>query len=403
MRNRPIVAPGLAAAVLVAAVPGHGQSAAGGIVLIPPAQPTARDTIDGLLKFKLGNLSRIDPAKPLESDNAAQTLSMFGREDLIAATSGDYSDTACKPVTPVRDPVSEIVRRARSTSIVIISESHERSDHRGVTTEVARRLRPLGYGTLAMETLTHNAPGVKADFNPPFVRAPGLPYLSDDDGFYLSEAGFGRLGRAAKSLGYRLVPYEMIFTGPPAAGLTRAQQIATREEAQAATLAAYVKAHPREKLLVHVGYSHVGEVATKAGDRWMAARLKAKTGIDPLTISQTICHGSADGLRLSQLPAAQPVGLADLLVDHPAARFVRGRPQWRVAAGDRPAAIPAALMPTTGWRVIEARPAGEPDASVPMDRVAVRSGDAVALMLPPGRYRLRAIDVAYAPPPRTAP
>ena len=47
-----------------------------------------------------------------------------------------------------------------------------------------------------------------------------------------------------------------------------------------------------------------------------------------------------------------------------------------------------------GWRVIEARPLGEPVASVPMDRVAIRPGEDIALMLPPGRYRLRVIDVA---------
>ncbi len=42
---------------------------------------------------------------------------------------------------------------------------------------------------------------------------------------------------------------------------------------------------------------------------------------------------------------------------------------------------------------IEARPVGEPVASVPLDRTAIRAGYDVALMLPPGRYRLRVVDI----------
>ena len=44
--------------------------------------------------------------------------------------------------------------------------------------------------------------------------------------------------------------------------------------------------------------------------------------------------------------------------------------------------------------MIEARPVGEPAASVPLDRVAIHAGEDMALMLPPGRYALRAVDVA---------
>lgn len=81
------------------------------------------------------------------------------------------------------------------------------------------------------------------------------------------------------------------------------------------------------------------------------------------------------------------------MIDHPDARFIKGRPEWRVRAGDLPVTIPRELRPNTGWRVIEARPVGEPTASIPIDRVAIRPGEDVALMLPPGRYSLRAIDV----------
>ncbi|RYF01136.1 MAG: hypothetical protein EOO77_33315, partial [Oxalobacteraceae bacterium] len=219
-----------------------------------------------------------------------------------------------------------------------------------------------------------------------------LPYLEEDDGYYTGESAFGRLGRTAKRLGYGLVPYEAPHNGNDAK-MTRAESIARREEAQANALAAWIGAHPGAKLLVHVGYHHALEVPTAEGDHWMAMRVKAKTGIDPLTITQTTCKGGGSVPRLSVLPTDEPVGAFDIVVDHPIARFVRGRPVWRTAAGDEPVTIPANLRPTKGWRVIEARPEGEPQTAVPMDRVAIRPGEDVALMLPPGRYRVRFVDV----------
>ena len=49
----------------------------------------------------------------------------------------------------------------------------------------------------------------------------------------------------------------------------------------------------------------------------------------------------------------------------------------------------------SGWRIIEARPFDETVSSVPLDRVAIRPTDDVALMLPPGRYQLRLIDLPW--------
>ncbi|HXH16097.1 MAG TPA: hypothetical protein VNJ10_08185 [Sphingomonas sp.] len=357
--------------------------------------PVERVTAASLPKLSssLTRLAAIDPAHPLGDGSTGQTLSLFGREDLIAASSRDYKASGCAPSKAASDVLTEIERRARKTSIVIINESHERSDHRGFTTKVATRLRPLGYEQLALETLSPSMPGTPAKYLPSFVRQPALPYFEDGDGHYLSEAGYGRLGRRAKTLGFHLLAYEFIDEHP-AADATMEQRIATREEGQARNLAAFVHDHPGAKLLIHVGYSHATEVPRADGTRWMAVRLKEKTGIDPLTISQTTCRGGGGDVRLSTLPADEPPGTFDVVVDHPTARFIRGRPLWRQRAGDLPTSIPRGLYPASGWRVVEARPVGEPATSVPMDRVAIRAGEDVALMLPPGRYRLRIIDFA---------
>ncbi len=347
--------------------------------------------------YKLRSLAEIDPARPLADEMVGQTLSMFGREDLIAATSSDYKPIACPPIAGGGDVIETIVQRARQTSVVIVNESHERSEHRGFAARVARALRPLGYDTLAMETLNNPDPTVPNQFLPPYRKRPDQPFFEDEDGYYLSEAGFGRLGREAKTLGYRLIPYEERHQ-PGDDKASWDVRIARRETAQARQLADYIAGHPGAKLLVHVGYSHASEVPLANGQKWMATRLKALTGIDPLTVSQTTCQGGGTKDRLAQLPADEPAGLFDLVVDHPTARFMRGRPVWRVAAGDRVVSIPKALRPIKGWRVIEARPAGETEASVPMDRVAIRPGEDIALLLPPGRYQLKVVDVPAATP-----
>ncbi|MET0307174.1 MAG: hypothetical protein ABW023_00575 [Sphingomonas sp.] len=371
------------------------QSTPSGVQLVAPFQKAPVPDPSSTLGYKFADLASIDPGNPLAEEIANQTLSLFGREDLIAGSSADYASNRCEALANSGDVFSEIESRALKTSIVIINESHQRSEHRAFTAEVAKRLRPLGYDTLAVETLSNPLPGTEDQYLPTFLKQPSLPYLVDEDGFYLSEAGFGRLGRSAKALGYRLVPYEH-NDGGRSRTLPPAQQIAVREEGQADNLAAFLKSHPTAKVLVHVGYSHAGEVAQRNGAKWMAARLKQKTGIDPLTLSQTTCRGGSDKLHLASLPASEPEGMFDLIVDHPEARFERHRPKWRKLSGDQVVSIPKALRPASGWRVIEARPVGEPNASVPMDRVAIRPGEDVALMLPPGRYSLRIIDVAAA-------
>lgn len=365
------------------------------VQLVGPFEHAFAPDATSTLGYKFANLAKIDPENPLADKSADQTLSLFGREDLIASRSGDYTSNNCAPLSKASEVFTEIENRARATSIVIINESHERSEHRGFTVEVARRLRSLGYDSLAIETLSSPTPDTSARNLPMFIQMPDLRYFVDNDGYYLSEAGFGRLGRLAKSLGYRLLPYEPVFDGTTRA-MTRNEQIARREEGQAGNLAAFMQKYPAAKLLIHVGYSHAAEVARADGSTWMAARLKAKTGIDPLTISQTTCRGAGDRPRLSALPAGEPAGTFDLVVDHPEARFERHRPEWRKLIGDKPVRIPRSLRPVSGWRVIEARPLGEPATSVPMDRVAIRPGEDIALMLPPGRYRLRFVDVPTA-------
>jgi hypothetical protein len=285
------------------------------------------------LAYKLDGLAKIDPNQPVTSEVDTQTLSLFGREDMIARFSQDYQPNGCAPLSPSQSALDEIGRRAQQTSIVIINESHERSRDRGFTTEMIRLLRPLGYNVLALEALSHPPADEPEQYLPPIVKHPERPYFEDGDGVYVSEAAYGRLGREAKALGFQFLPYEDNTSKDRTKTVSRDQQIDLREEAQASNLASFIKNNPRAKLLIHVGYSHASEVERADGKKWMAVRLKEKTGIDPLTISQTTCRGGSASLRLSMLPPSEPPGAFDLIIDHPAEQFTRGRPNWRIEAG----------------------------------------------------------------------
>ncbi len=385
----------LAAGLLVsgcATIARDGPNASSDVTFVGLVEFAETPEPTSIYGYKFGSLAKIDPLDLPTDGSANQTLSLFGREDLIADISGDYTSTSCAPLNRSIDLWLLIEEQARQTSVVIVNESHERSEHRGFTAELARRLRSLGYDTLALEALSNPPSDIPTEVQPPFLKQSTLPYFDDADGHYLSEAGFGRLGRLAKQLGYQLLAYEAL-NDPETYALPRSEQIARREEEQARNITAFLEENPRAKLIVHVGYSHAGEVPMPDGTKWMAARLKDMSGIDPLTISQTTCRGGSDTIQAAMLPVSEPRGRFDLIVDHPTAHFHAHRPEWRKRAGDELVPIAEALLPKEGWRVIEARPVGEPDTSVPMDRVAIRPGEPVALALPPGRYTLRAIDV----------
>ena len=326
----------------------------------------------------------------------AQSWSMLGREDLGAASmSNEYAAVECEPVEGGPSGwdavVDAIAARAEGHRVVIINESHAVTRHRQTARRLLSRLRAKGFTHLAVETLTNVSEGAA-----PVDEHAGQAWPHQDDGFYSREPVFGRLIRDAKALGYRLVPYEQVLDpAAPAVGGPR-ERIASREAAQASHLAAVLRTmSPDERLLVYVGYSHAKEIAEidNAGQatEWMAARLKALTGIDPLTVAQTVCRHDGVDAFLAMPPAGLQAGLFDMIVSYPVETFVDNRPQWRRQEGDIAIAIPASLRPTDTPVVVEAFKWGEPIDAVPVDRVYVAPRENIPLLLPPGRYHLRAV------------
>ncbi|HEX8261674.1 MAG TPA: hypothetical protein VF547_02250, partial [Allosphingosinicella sp.] len=174
-----------------------------------------------------------------------------------------------------------------------------------------------------------------------------------------------------------------------------------------------------ERLFVYVGYSHAAEAAMASPGgpvEWMATRLKRLTGIDPLTIDQTVIDetsarrrayrdlvaprlGGRPGILFSSgrpLVEGEYAGVVDLQVVHPPLRLVHGRPEWMRRIGRRPVDIPRRLLPERGKRLVQAFAAGEPDDATPLDQIIVEAGQrAPPLLLPRGRFRWAVQD----PPP----
>lgn len=320
---------------------------------------------------------------------AEQQWSMLGREDRGAATGdSEYRARSCKPLASKgANWLGEIVAQAADRRVVIVNESHTVTRHRDTIGQIIAALRPLGYSVYAAETFGNYGEPTNIETNAELA----WPHLTD--GTYTNEAAFGRLIRKAKALGYPMAAYEQRREqdAEPGAGLEA--DIKARETAQAENLAAILATMgPDEKLIVHVGYAHASEVPLPPGGRlWMAARLQRLTGIDPLTISQTLCSSDGGEPFLARLPDSEPKGLVDLVLSQPVARFERSRPAWRRTSGDLEVELPEVFRAAGVPLVIEAFRTDEPFDAGPMDRVYVEPGEDIPLLLPPGDYKVRAV------------
>jgi len=299
-----------------------------------------------------------------------------------------------------RDAIGEIVRRARTTSIVILNEAHGSPRDRAFGLEVARALRPLGYSVLAVEAIRTYPVASTPLSGVEQLKADGFARMGT--GVYTRDPVFAGFLRQALALGYEPIAYDATTAQMTSGG----GGVTGREQAQADNLiAAIFAARPTAKVFVYVGVSHVAE-APLDGTEWMAARLKRLTGIDPLTIDQAtltdVSARSAYDLAAGRIgdrsaiffTQRKPLVLGryaravDLQVVHPRRSYRFGRPAWLATLGGRPVPIPKDLIPAAGRRLVQVFAANAPADAVPLDQVLVKDGGAVPmLMVPPGPLR----------------
>ncbi len=302
----------------------------------------------------------------------AQYLAMLGREDMFEQPTLEICAPLQREGANV-DPVEEIARLAIGRRVVIINEAHERPQHRVFIADLASRLHRDGFTIYAAETFL---PDVRA------VR----PWPSISDGTYSREPTFGGLLRRMRGLDYRFVDYEDFSPSPPSEDGDWRASIARRESIQAANLQRILEESPDARLFVHVGHTHVLEQPDSQGNVWMAQRLREATGVDPLTIDQTRYTSGADDFTLCD--PAHTNRRVDYRIGAPVLRFENGRPLWRQREGQWPIAVPRQLIAPNLNTVIEARLISEPDTAVPVDRLLLRPGETLSLLLAPGHYRI---------------
>lgn len=333
-------------------------------------------------------LYQANPDDPSANGWWNQAVAMLGREDMLGAGERSFDDPSgfvCEPGAP-GDAIDQLVELARSHSLVIINEHHAMPGHRVFIRELALRLKAEGFTHYAAETLS------------PMVTPTGDAPVRTNEGYYTADPVMARLISDVRAAGYTLVPYEQRGEQSAPEDAPLEEQISMREDAQTANLIeAVLGAAPETKLIVHVGHSHVAELPVH-GTPWMAARLKERTGIDPLTISLTACRAPGDVPVLSTHAfnangEERPV-FTDVMLGLPLPELKDGRPTYRAALGDRPVAVPALLLPETEPVVIEARRTGAPLYEEPVDRLYLAPGETLPLMLPPGRYDVMSFNAA---------
>lgn len=290
-----------------------------------------------------------------------------------------------------------IEREAQKTRIVVYGEEHHLPQTRSLYEPLLRALWRQGYRYLAAETFTDK------------VVNPDFRYPDYQSGYYLLDPVFATAVRAAKDMGYKLIAYDTEERGPNG-------DQSFRDRTQAENIKARIfDRDPRAKVLILAGRGHASEEVAQDGWTPMASVLKRLTGVDPLTVyaprmSQRLTSEEEDPLyrfAISRGLVKQPTIFVnraegrllgsdsfDAYIFWPRIKLEDGRPDWMTQTlGRRRVRIPPQLWSGSGMRLVQAFRQGDPASIIPIDQVVINdTNERKVLMLPGGRYWLRAID-----------
>lgn len=312
----------------------------------------------------------------------AWAYSMLGRLDLVQ----EMEDRGLIPFLPERcsqkpevsddDLVSKIAAMSRTTQVVILQELHAVVQHRLLLHRLLPVLYDSGYRYLAVEDFE----ALPTDS----ARSPRRP-----SGFHSSrEPVYGDAISKALALGYTLISYEARF--PPPAEVEPAHVQQWRDDQQAKNIRERIlMKNPQARVLVFAGTNHGQEKVTR-GYTPMGLRLRQETGIDPLSIDQTICRldkRSAAAMGAINDTGAEESGY-DLRIALRRPRFVARRPDWLRSLGRVDIEIRDEFRVKSQPLVVEARALEASDDDPPIDRVYLAKGERLPLLLPPGHVRV---------------
>jgi hypothetical protein len=421
----PLPAIGLAFVLFLAGLPGHAQSAsqwqADQIAASQKSEQIMQDA--NKRKSLLAQYQVMRYALARNKDPAfhiifSQYLSWY--QTFI----GDYPDASASfsikqvalpddlpsplsnPDYTARPALEAIPELARNYRAVFFNEAHNIPLTRTLTVQLLGKLRAEGFNYFAAETLYQTDTG---------LQARGYPIKGS--GFYTEEPICAEMVRTALKLGFKVIAYEALSDATGDA----------REAEQARNIYRQVfKADPSARLVLDAGYAHIQESGVYLGGSSMAEHLHKLSGIDPLTVEQTMLfpHQSGDddhpyyAAVMQKLQPKMPIVFTDkagkpwslrqgydVSVFFPPQEMRRGRPTWLSLGGLRMAYFVSGERCGHSYPcLVEARYADEGDDAVPADlvafdpaplnavedeRIRFHQGAPVSeLYLRPGKYRL---------------
>jgi hypothetical protein len=335
-----------------------------------------------------------------------------GARSTFSIAQPPQADDAPSPLSgswELRRAADVILEMSKDRKAVFFNEAHSAPITRTLTIELLTKLREQGFDYFAAETLYETDKNLNTRH-----------YPVAETGFYTNEPLYGEMVRTALRLGYKVVAYdaENAGVGDP------------RERAGAQNLYDKVfKQDPNARLVVNAGFAHVQKSGKYLGGTSMGEFFHKISGIDPLTIEQTmmIQHARDDQNHPYYLAVNQQKQLKepsvfvsagrawtlkpgeyDMSVIFPAQGSSSERPDWLRLGGLRqPYGIGSEACNGHLPCMVEARYADEGPDSIPADRaiLAVYDENAPAterilvhgsatsrLFLRPGKYRLTAMD-----------
>ena len=333
-----------------------------------------------------------------------------GAHDSYSIRQLPASDDAPSPLSgswqprPAREAIAEL---AKGRKAVFFNEAHNVPLTRTLTVELLQTLRDDGYTHFAAETV------YSTDKD---LQQRGYPIA--ESGFYTVEPICAEMVRTALRLGFKVVADESEQEGDGD----------VREHAQAKNLQDRVfRQDPDARVVVNAGYAHIQENGRYLGGRSMAQHFRKLTGIDPLTIEQTMLIEHPPGTEnhpyyraiVDKLNPRQPIVFEDrggkpwslkpkaydVSVFFPVDQVREGRPTWADLGGlRRPYSVNGTFCQGQFPCLVEARYAEEGNDAIPADRLVLDPlGNAESpderlfhnfievrglLYLRPGRYRL---------------
>ncbi|MBN8736814.1 MAG: hypothetical protein J0H27_11165 [Xanthomonadales bacterium] len=272
-----------------------------------------------------------------------------------------------------------IPQLAKQYRVVFLNEAHNIALTRTLTVRLLKPLREEGFNVFAVETL----------YQPDMAAMKERGYPIAKSGFYTREPIYAEMVRTALKLGYKVVAYE---ADPDRTG-------DAREVQQAKHLWKILKDDPHAKLVVNAGYGHIQKTGQFLGAQSMAEHFVKDSGINPLSVEQTILIPHLDGSMnhpdydaiIGAVHPDRPIVFVDkdgkpwslrpgydVSVIFPEEHFVNGRPTWAGLWGARvPYTVNGTVCQDHWPCMVAAFYADEGEDAIPADRMVL---DPVPLM-----------------------